>query len=101
MERSRYHGLVEKLIHLSHTQLDKTYVIGIINQFMHQSKETHFLVVNKILKYLKFTPRKKIIYRKNREISLDAYIIANWVGSVIKISSTLGYCALQEGNLVI
>lgn len=94
MERSRYHGLAEKLIHLSYTQLDKTYVVGIVIQFMHQSNETHILVVNTILKYFKFTLRKEIIYRKNRELSLDAYIIANWVGSIIKRNSTLGYCVL-------
>jgi hypothetical protein len=49
VNKRSYKRLVERLIHLSHTKPDITYVVSVVSQFMHNLKETHLRTVNKIL----------------------------------------------------
>ncbi|RDY07539.1 putative mitochondrial protein, partial [Mucuna pruriens] len=53
IEKSQYQRLMGKLIYLSHTRSHITYAISVINQFMHDPKESHLQEVERILKYLK------------------------------------------------
>ncbi|KAA0063180.1 reverse transcriptase [Cucumis melo var. makuwa] len=45
-----------KLIYLSHTRLDISFAVGVVNQFMHAPYEKHMEVVNRIMGNLKNTP---------------------------------------------
>ena len=49
----RYQKLVGKLIYLTHTRFDITYIIGIMSQFMHAPNEKHMDAVYMILSILK------------------------------------------------
>lgn len=49
---------------------------------MHSPKEENLKVVYKILRYLKGTPRREILYRKYTSLSLESYIDADWAGSM-------------------
>ncbi|KAE8717060.1 hypothetical protein F3Y22_tig00110065pilonHSYRG00307 [Hibiscus syriacus] len=44
-DRSAFQILVGRLIYLSHTRPDITYVVGVVSQFMHNAKESHLRVV--------------------------------------------------------
>ena len=70
----KYQRLVGKLIYLSHTQPDITYVVGVISQFMHNPKDIHFQVAYRVLWYLKSALRKWILFIKCVELRLEAYI---------------------------
>ena len=67
---------------------------------MHSPYEVRQEVVNRILRYLKSSPRKGILYSKGEGLKVEAYIDADWVGSVIDKKSTTGYCTFIGGNLV-
>ncbi|RDX62508.1 hypothetical protein CR513_59152, partial [Mucuna pruriens] len=60
--------LVGKLIYLSHTRPNIAYAISVVSQFIHDPKERHLQAVERILQYLKTSPRKdycsekKILY---------------------------------------
>ena len=41
VDRESYQRLVGKLIYLSHTRPNKAYAVGVVSQFMHNSKEVH------------------------------------------------------------
>jgi len=49
---------VGKLIYLSHTRPDITYVVNVVSQIMHDPRKLHMDVVERILRYLKSTPGK-------------------------------------------
>ena len=58
-------------------------------------------VVMCILRYLKFAPRKGILFTKNVDCqSVDAYSDADWVGAIDDRRSTSGYFTFVGGNLV-
>ena len=66
---------------------------------MHNPKEIHLLVVYRIPQYLKGTLRGGILF-KGKKLTLEDYINANYVGSMVDKRSTSGYCTYLGGNLM-
>ena len=67
---------------------------------MNNPTEEHMEVVNRILRYLKMTPRKGLLYKKNDTRDVEVLSDANWAGDVLDRRSTSGYCFYVWGNLV-
>ena len=67
---------------------------------MHLPHKKHFEVVYQILRCLKGTLGKGLLFQKTTQQNIEAYTDADWVGSIIDMSSTLGYCTYVWGNLV-
>eukprot|EP00257_Ricinus_communis_P021583 XP_015581109.1 uncharacterized protein LOC107262079 [Ricinus communis] len=68
-----YQRLVGKLINLTITGPDITYVVSMVSQFMHAPCTSHLDAIDRILRYLKGTPGQ------------------DWVGSCDR-KSTYGFC---------
>jgi len=100
MDKESYQRLVGKLIYLAHTRLDIAYAVEVVSQFMHSPKETHLRAIFRILHYLKGTPGKGIMFKRGRNMILEAYTDADYAGSVVDRRSTSGYCTFLGGNLV-
>ena len=67
---------------------------------MHNPKKSHLQAACRVLRYLKTTPGKGILYMKNGGLQLEGYTDADWAGSVVDRRSTSGYCTMLGGNLV-
>ncbi|WVY99969.1 hypothetical protein V8G54_026039 [Vigna mungo] len=100
VEKEMYQRLVGRLIYLSHTRQDIAYAVSLISQFMHSPKETHLQAAHKILQYLKGTPGRGILFKRNGNVKLEAYTDADYAGSIVDRRSTTGYCTFLGGNLV-
>jgi hypothetical protein len=75
--------LIGKLIYLIVTRPDMSLVVSHISNFMYSPRTPHLDVVNKILRYLKGTPGKKIWMKK---MTLMLYvIIPTQIGLPIRI----------------
>ncbi|KAA0038225.1 reverse transcriptase [Cucumis melo var. makuwa] len=74
--------------------------ISQLNQFMQAPYEEHMEAVKRILKYLKTTPSKGLMFRKTDKKTIEAYTDSDWAGSVVDRMSTSGYCTFVWGNLV-
>ncbi|KAL6349124.1 hypothetical protein AAG906_033780 [Vitis piasezkii] len=96
----RYQRLVGKLIYLSHARPDIAYAVSVVSQFMHCPSEDHMDVVMRILRYLKSSPGKGLIFSKNGHLNVAGYIDADWAGNITDRKSTLGYFTSVGGNLV-
>ncbi|XP_039066514.1 secreted RxLR effector protein 161-like [Hibiscus syriacus] len=95
-----YQKLVGKLIYLSLTMSDIAYSVSIVRQHMSDPREEHLEAVNKILRFLKFTPGAGLIFRKNQDITMKVYTDATWGGELTDRRSVSGYCTYVWGNLV-
>lgn len=62
VERERYQRLVGRLIYLAHTRPNIAYVVSMVNQFMHSPGTIHFQVIFCILRYLKRTLGKRLLF---------------------------------------
>jgi hypothetical protein len=61
-----------------------------VARFQAAPKESHVLAVKKIFKYLKGTKEFGLWYPKGKDLSLIAYIDADWAGCINDRRSTNG-----------
>ncbi|XP_043700429.1 uncharacterized protein LOC122651179 [Telopea speciosissima] len=95
-----YRSLIGKLIYLSVTRPDISFVVRVLSQFMQSPCKSHWDAAIRVLRYLKGAPGKGLIYRPKRHMELVAYSNADWAGSASDRRSTTGYCTFVGGNLV-
>ncbi|KAK0606996.1 hypothetical protein LWI29_007530 [Acer saccharum] len=100
VDREQYQRLVGKLIYLAHTRPDISFAVNMVSQFMHSPGPEHNEVVLRILRYLKGTPGKGLLFANRGHFQVEVFTDADWVGSVTDRRSTSGYCTFVGGNLV-
>ena len=100
VDKGRYQRLVGRLIYLSLTHLDIAYAMSIVSQFMHAPTQQHLAVVYHILRYLKGTPGKGLLFQKSGEREAKGFADADWAGSIMDSRSTSCFCTKLWGNLV-
>lgn len=99
-DKGRYQRLVGKLIYLSHTRPDIAYAVSVVSQFMQNPSEDHMGAVIRILRYLKSSPGKGLMFTKNAHLNIEGYTDADWAGNILDRKSTSGYFTFVGGNLV-
>jgi hypothetical protein len=100
IDKGRYQRLVGRLMYLSHTRPDLAHALSVISQYMHNPGEQHMSAVMRILSYLKGSPGKGVLFRKNGHFKIECYTDADWAGSTDDRRSTSGYFTFVGGNLV-
>ena len=78
--KERYQ-IVGKLIYLTHTRPDISYIVSVTSQFMHNPSNQHMNVVNHILAYLKPSPGKGILFSKHGHLDIEGYTNSDFVES--------------------
>ena len=72
-DRERYQKHVGRLIYLSHTRLDIAFSVSMVSQFMHELGLEHFEAVYRILRYLKGTPSRGLLFKSRGHLQMEAY----------------------------
>ena len=90
----RYNRLIGKLIYLMMTRSYITFVVGVLSRFTHQPRETQWLVVLRVLAYIKSYPRKGLVYREHEHVRISGYSNSGYTGDQRDRKSTTGYCIL-------
>ncbi|KAM1172660.1 hypothetical protein ACFX2G_023220 [Malus domestica] len=67
---------------------------------MHDPEEQQMNTVMRILRYLKGSPGKGILFKRNHHLGVEGYTNADWGSSVDDRRSTSGYFTFVGGNLV-
>ena len=96
----QYQRLVGRLIYLSHTRPDIAFAVSMVSQFMHRPYKENLEAAYRILRYLKSSPGKGLLFKKGDNRSVEAFTDADWAGSITDRKSTSGYCTYVWGNLV-
>ena len=100
VDREQYQRLVGKLIYLAHTRPDISFAVNMVSQFMHSPGPEHNEAALRILRYLKGTPGKGLLFANRGHFQVEVFTDADWAGSVTDRRSTSGYCTFIGGNLV-
>ncbi|GJX31587.1 ribonuclease H-like domain-containing protein [Tanacetum coccineum] len=96
-----YQKLMGKLIYLTNTRLDISYVVHCLSQFMHSYLTSHLKIAFKILRYLKSCPGLGIHITKTFGMFLNAYSDdADWAKCIVTRKSVTVYCVFLNNPLV-
>ncbi|KAJ8747842.1 hypothetical protein K2173_010051 [Erythroxylum novogranatense] len=93
-DRERYQHLVGKLIYLSHTRPDVAYAVGVLSQFMHRPQVDHMEAALRVVRYLKGSPGRGVLFQNHGHLDVEAYTDADWAGNPVDRRSTSGYFTL-------
>lgn len=87
-------------MYLAHTRPNLTHALSVVSQYMHNPGEQHMNAMMRILRYLKGSPSKGILFKRNSHLSVEGYTDVHWAGSIDDKRSTSGYFTFVRGNLV-
>jgi hypothetical protein len=100
VNKERYQRLVGRLIYLCHTRPDISYDVSVVSRYMHDPRSGHLEAANQILRYLKGSPGKGLMFKSYGHLKVEGYCDADWANSLDDRRSTSGYCVFVGGNLV-
>jgi len=86
-----FRRLLGRLIYLTHTRLDITFVVHHLNQFIVASTTLHHQASMRILHYLKHHPGQGIFFDSTSSLQLKAFCDSDWAGCPITRRSVTGY----------
>jgi len=92
--------LVGNLIYLTVTQPYISYVVHLVRQFMNATQSTHYVVVLRIIRYIKGTMFHGLHYSVTSPLILRAYSDADWAGDPNVRRSTTGFCIFLGDSLI-
>ncbi|GJW38354.1 ribonuclease H-like domain-containing protein [Tanacetum coccineum] len=95
-----YQKLMGKLIYLTNTRPDISYVVHCLSQFMYSPLKSHLKIAFSILRYLKICPGLGIHVINNFGMNLKAFSNVDWAKCVVTRKSITGYCVFLNGSLV-
>jgi hypothetical protein len=67
---------------------------------MHNPSEEHMEASLRVLRYLKSSPGRAILFSKNDHLNIIGYTDTDWAGNLTDIKSTSGYFTFVGENLV-
>jgi hypothetical protein len=70
---NQYQKLMRKLVYLTVTRPDLSFVVSQVSKFMHAPRTSHLDAINIILRYLKSYPKKGIWMRNNKTNAVCGY----------------------------
>ncbi|XP_071713645.1 uncharacterized mitochondrial protein AtMg00810-like [Rutidosis leptorrhynchoides] len=97
---TEYQKLVGRLIYLTLTRPDISFVVHILSQYMHAPLQSHMNLAFRTLRYLKGSPGKGIQLVKGNETSLYAYSDSDWGKCKLNRKSVTGYLIFFCNSLV-
>eukprot|EP00253_Pinus_taeda_P014970 PITA_14970 len=95
-----YRSMIGSLLYLTGTKPHIMHAVEIVGRFQANLKESHLQVVKIIFKYLQGTQDFGLWYPKDTDLTLHAYIDADWAGSVDDQKSTSGGAFYMGSQLV-
>ena len=96
----RYRRLIGRVIYLTVIRSNITLTVGIFSRFMYQPRETHWLVMIRILIYIKSCSGKDLVYRKYGYVRISEYSGSGYTGDRGDRNFTTGYCTFVGENMV-
>ena len=63
----------------------------LLSQFVSEPRELHLLVANRVLQYIKGSPKRGIFFPSNSNLHIKSFCDANWAGCPDNRRSLTGY----------
>lgn len=89
---SLYRKFVGKLLYLTVSRPDDTYIVHHLSQFLQQPRVPHMVAVQRVLRYLKGTSFHGLYFSADSSLLLHAFYDSDWGTCIDTSRSTTGMC---------
>jgi hypothetical protein len=90
VDQSSYRSMIGSLLYITTSHPDIMHAIGMVGRYQSAPKQSHFLAVKMIFRYLKEIMTYGLWYPRNQNFQLTAYSDADWENYVDERKSTSG-----------
>jgi hypothetical protein len=95
-----YRRLVGKLLYLTTTRQDIAFVTQQLSQFLSSPTQTHYDTACRVVKYLKGSLGRGLLFKRDAQLQLLGFTDADWAGCLDTRRSTSGYCFFLMSSLI-
>ena len=99
-DSSVYYRLIGRLMYLTISRPDITYVVTKLSQYMSQPWVLHLNALHHLLRYLKSSLGQGLLFSSSSQLKLMAYADADWGNCPDTRRSVTGYCVFLGNSLV-
>ncbi|WVZ89503.1 hypothetical protein U9M48_035896 [Paspalum notatum var. saurae] len=100
VDQKVYRGMIGLLLYLTATRPETQFAVALCACFQASPRESHRTIVNRILRYIKFTPEFGLWYSMDSSLSLLGFLDSDHAGCRIDRKSTSGTCQFLGTSLV-
>ncbi|XP_019226928.1 PREDICTED: uncharacterized protein LOC109208297 [Nicotiana attenuata] len=95
-----YQKLIGKLLYLTVTRQDISYVVQTLSQFMQAPKKSHMDAALRVVRYLKAAPGMGVLMHREPKDTLPRFCDSDWAACPVTRRSVSGY-VVKFGNFLI
>jgi len=100
VDQKVYRSMIGSLLYLCASRPDIMLSVCMCARFQSAPKESHYMAVKRILRYLVHTPNLGLWYPKGSSFKLVGYSDSDWAGDKVDRKSTSGSCQFLGRSLV-
>jgi hypothetical protein len=100
VDQRSYLSMIGSLMYIKASRPDIMQAIGMVGHYQSAPKQSHFVAIKRIFKYLKGTMTYGLWYPRNQNFQLTAYLDADWENCVDERKSTSGGAFFLGESLV-
>ena len=99
VDSSLYKSMISSLLYLTASRPDISYSMRVCARYQANPKESHMIVLKRIIKRVKSTANFSVWYSKDTDDVLVGYFDADWASNANDRKSTLRGCFYMSNNL--
>jgi hypothetical protein len=100
VDQSSYRSMIGSLLYITSYHQDIMHVVGMVGRYHSAPKQSHFLAIKRIFRYLKETMTYGLWYPRNQNFQLTAYSDVDWANCVDERKTTNGGAFFLGDSLV-
>ncbi|GAA0164382.1 transmembrane signal receptor [Lithospermum erythrorhizon] len=87
----RYRRLIRRLLYVSYTRPDLSFVVQVLSQILHAPRYNHWVAVLRVVKYLKGSPEQGILLKSSCDLQLSGWRDSDWASCPLTRRSVSGW----------